>query len=60
MSGSDADGLDVFLLNEKLHEKEKKLAEEKLYKEDLNREFVIDQGNAFLRELPEVKPMARN
>ena len=42
MSGSDADGLDVFLLNEKLHEKEKKLAEEKLYKEDLNREFVID------------------
>lgn len=36
----DDDGLER-ALSEKLHEKEKKLAEEKLFKEDLNREFVI-------------------
>ena len=47
------------MLNEKLHEKEKKLAEEKLFKEDLNREFVIEKANEFLQELPEVNPMAR-
>ena len=54
----DADGLER-MLNEKLHEKEKKLAEEKLFKEDLNREFVIEKANEFLQELPEVNPMAR-
>ena len=41
----------------KLDEREKKLAEEKLYRDDSNRKFVIEEAHNFLRELPEVTPM---
>ena len=45
----------MYMMN-KLDEREKKLAEEKLYKDDSNRKFVIEEAHNFLRELPEVTP----
>ena len=57
MASDDEFGHSLRYMMSKLDEREKKLAEEKLYKDDSNRKFVIEEAHTFLRELPEVAPI---